>query len=343
MKQKLIIILSVILLLAVIGIMAYDLFLKGGDTSGNPYEYDLGDLRKVDEGLICYKEIGQINAGVEEPHAMAIGNNDEVYIGGDGNIKVFDVAGAEVNDFAVDGMIYCLAIDDDKLYVGMKDHIEVFDLEGYVVAKWEPINERVYITSIAIDESSIFLADAGNKIVYRYSKEGELINTIGKKDRPKGIRGFVIPSPYFDLAIGREGQLWVVNPGFHAFEAYDFEGNQISTWEKTSMQIEGFSGCCNPGNIAMLEDGSFVTSEKGIERVKIHHPSGEFKCVVAAPDLFEEGTIITDLAVDSEGRILVLDSRKGLVRIFEEKKIKRLQVTSYRLQVGKLNLSGSET
>ncbi len=85
------------------------------------------------------------------------------------------------------------------------------------------------------------------------------------------------------------------------------------------MLVEGFSGCCNPGNFAMLEDGSFVTSEKGIERVKIHHPSGEFKCVVAAPDLFEEGTIITDLAVDPNGRILVLDSRKGLVRIFEEK------------------------
>jgi hypothetical protein len=320
MKQKLIIILSVILLLAVIGIMAYDFFIKGGDSSGNPYEYDLGDLRKVDEDLICYRETGLIEIGIDEPHAMTMGSNDEIYVGGDGSIKAFDADGSELNDFSVNGMVYCLAIDGGKLFVGLKDHIEVLDLEGNVLENWDAINDRAYLTSIAVEENSIFVADAGNKIVYRFNHDGNLQNLIGKKDRPSGIRGFVIPSPYFDLTIGREGQLWVVNPGFHAFEAYDFEGNQISSWEKTSMQIDGFSGCCNPGNLAMLEDGSFVTSEKGIERVKIHRANGEFKCVVAAPEIFEEGTIITDLAIDSNGRILVLDSKKGLVRIFEEKK-----------------------
>ena len=85
------------------------------------------------------------------------------------------------------------------------------------------------------------------------------------------------------------------------------------------MQLEGFSGCCNPSNIAMLSDGSFVTSEKGIERVKIHTPSGEFKTVVASPDMFEEGTRGIDLAVDSKDRIYVLDPVKKLIRIFEKK------------------------
>jgi len=319
MKQKLIIILSVILLLAAIGIMAYDLFLKGGDSSENPYEYDLGDLRKVDEALICYRETGQIKSLPAEAHAMAIGPRDEIYLGGKGIIDVFKPNGSQIKEFKVDSTVYCLAIDDNKLYVGFKNHIQILDSKGIAVDTWEPINERAYISSITVEGDNIFIADAGNKIVWRYSKNGALLNTIGKKDRPKGIRGFVIPSPYFDLAIGREEQLWVVNPGFHAFEAYDFNGNQISTWSKTSMLIEGFSGCCNPGNFAMLDDGSFVTSEKGIERVKIHLPSGEFKCVVAAPELFEEGTIITDLAVDSKGRILVLDSRKEQIRIFEEK------------------------
>ena len=158
MKQKLIILFSIILLLTVIGIMAYDLFYKRGDTSGNLYEYDLGDLNKVDESLICYRETGQITIGIRKPHAVAIGDNNEVYIGGDGSIKVYAVYGSEVNDFAVNGMVYCMAVDGDKLYVGLKDHIEVLDLEGYVLAKWEPISERAYLTSIVLDESSIFLA-----------------------------------------------------------------------------------------------------------------------------------------------------------------------------------------
>jgi hypothetical protein len=110
-----------------------------------------------------------------------------------------------------------------------------------------------------------------------------------------------------------------VNPGRHAFEAYNFKGEQISNWNRTSMSIEGFSGCCNPSNIAMLSDGSFVTAEKGLERVKIHLPSGDFKSVVAAPELFEAGTIGIDLAVDSNDRILVLDPTKRLIRIFEKK------------------------
>ena len=84
------------------------------------------------------------------------------------------------------------------------------------------------------------------------------------------------------------------------------------------MQLDGFSGCCNPSHIAMLSDGSFVTSEKGIERVKIHLPTGEFKCVVAGPDQFIAGTTDLDLAADTKDRIYVSDPRKGLVRIFEK-------------------------
>jgi sugar lactone lactonase YvrE len=320
MKQKLIIILSVFLLLGVIAIMVYDLFFEGGDTSGNPYEYNLDDLRKVDENLICYQEIDPIKPDIAKPHAVAVDANDRIYVGGDGKLKVFDADGNVVDDFKIDGTINCLAIGEDgKLFLGITDHIEVMDRQGKLLEKWDALNDRVFITSIAEDESSVFVADAGNKIVYRYNRDGLLLNTIGKKDKEQGIPGFIIPSPYFDLAIGREGQLWVVNPGLHTFEAYNRDGDLFSSWTKTSMQIEGFSGCCNPGNFALLADGSFVTSEKGIERVKIHLPSGEFKCVVAAPESFEEGTIITDLAVDSHGRILVLDPRKGLIRIFEGK------------------------
>jgi len=201
----------------------------------------------------------------------------------------------------------------------MTDHIEVVDNEGNLLSNWEILNDQVYITSIALDEKSVFVADAGNKIVYHYDRNGKLLNEIGRKDPVKGIPGFIIPSPYFDLAVGREGQLWVVNPGRHAFEAYTADGDLISSWAKTSMQVDGFSGCCNPSHIALLEDGNFVTSEKGIERVKIHHPSGEFRCVVAGPEKFDEGTTGLDLAVDSQGRIFVLDPKKGMVRIFEKK------------------------
>ena len=68
----------------------------------------------------------------------------------------------------------------------------------------------------------------------------------------------------------------------------------------------------------MLSDGSFVTSEKGIERVKIHLPSGDFECLVAGSDEFTEGTVDLDLAVDSEDRVIIMDPKKGQVRIFKK-------------------------
>ncbi len=84
------------------------------------------------------------------------------------------------------------------------------------------------------------------------------------------------------------------------------------------MTIDGFSGCCNPSHIAILADGSFVTSEKGLVRVKILNPTGKLKSVVAGPDQFDEETRGLDLAVDSENRIIVLDPKKRLIRIFEK-------------------------
>jgi hypothetical protein len=40
-------------------------------------------------------------------------------------------------------------------------------------------------------------------------------------------------------------------------------------------------------------------------------------CVVAAPDDFEEDSEPADIAVDENGKIYVLDIKKGKIRIFE--------------------------
>lgn len=84
------------------------------------------------------------------------------------------------------------------------------------------------------------------------------------------------------------------------------------------MEIEGFCGCCNPSHFAIREDGSFVTSEKGIPRIKVYDRLGRLASVVAGPDSFDEGTVGLDLALDSAQRVLVLDPARRAVRIFVE-------------------------
>jgi hypothetical protein len=60
-----------------------------------------------------------------------------------------------------------------------------------------------------------------------------------------------------------------------------------------------------------------VTSEKGLARVKVYGPQGDFECVVAAGT--QLGGTPADVAVDARDRVLVLDGRRRLVRVFQEK------------------------
>ena len=300
--------------------MAFDFFGDFGKSDKNVYEYKLDHFNKVDSSVVDYKEVQQIVPNIEILKAVAIDNQDNIYVTGKDKIIIYDSKGYLIKEIntGVDALTINIG-QNDNIFLGVKDHIEIWDSNGNHKNSWETLNPKVIITSIAIQDSSVFVADAGNKIVYHYDLDGNILNEIGRKDSLAGIQGFIIPSPYFDLAIGRDGELWVVNSGRHQLESYNKDGRQISSWKKTSMQLDGFSGCCNPSHIAILPDGSFVTSEKGIVRVKIHEPSGKFRNVVATPQQFNKGTRGLDLAVDSDNRIIVLDPKKRLIRIFEKK------------------------
>jgi hypothetical protein len=319
MKTKPIIIISILLLLAVVGLMVWDFYYESAP-SGNPYEYRLSDLKKIDPSEFCYIKSGEIKPDMTAPYSIAINEADEVFVAGSDQVMVFDQHGGLINSFGISEKSRAIAVSaDGRIFLGMKDHVEVFDVNGSTIARWAKINDKAQLTSIAVEDESVFVADAGNRIVYHFDLSGQLVNTIGEKDKEAGFGGFILPSAHFDLAIGREGQLWIVNPGKHEFLAFNKQGVLFSSWSRTSMQLDGFSGCCNPGNIALRSDGSFVTSEKGIERVKIHYPSGDYKCVVAGPDSFAEGTEHIDLAVNSFDRIYVLDTGTGVIGFFDEK------------------------
>jgi hypothetical protein len=156
-------------------------------------------------------------------------------------------------------------------------------------------------------------------MVYIYSVDGEKISGFEGKHEEEALHGFIVPSPYFDLALNAEGDLWVANPGNHSIENYTEDGRMREFWKQSSMKIEGFSGCCNPAQFTFLPDGSFVTSEKGLVRIKIYKPSGEFKGVVAAPDKFVDDGHAPEVVADEAGNIYALDFDKKMIRLFELK------------------------
>jgi hypothetical protein len=155
---------------------------------------------------------------------------------------------------------------------------------------------------------------------------------MGNRDESRGIEGLVLPSPYLDVEIGRDRQVWVNNPGRHRVEVYSPEGELCRVWGKASMALPGFCGCCNPVNLALTPEGQCVTFEKGLPRVKVYAADGELATVVAGPELFEDSAraaAITDAdesayggldgVVDSKGRVYVLDLMGQRIRVFRRK------------------------
>jgi hypothetical protein len=317
MGKKSTIVLALALLFAVMAFMLWDLFFNNPDGNSNPYAYDLKLLKTGDTTLIMYTEAQHFNTGIKVVHGIAIDGANRMYVCGENSVEVFDSAGNRVTTFPISGTAHCIAVDENnQIYLGMQDHIEIYQIDGRQIKKWKSVGSQSTITSIAVANNAAYIADAGRKVVYHCDYEGNILKKIGEKDPARTIPGFVIPSPYFDLNIGINGELWVVNPGRHRFEKYNSEGDLTSSWGVASMTMEGFCGCCNPSNFVILSNGSFVTAEKGIERVKVYDPNGNFMWVVAGSDAFIEGTQGIDLARDSKDRIILLDPEKNQIRIF---------------------------
>lgn len=327
MKQKLIIGLSLLFLLVVIFLIGRDLFTNRENNQGNPTEYNLEKLRKIDSSLICYREVRHINPSLGVVHALAVDSSSNIYIAGDNEVQVFNKSLQKVNTLKLDSSANCIAISGDILYAGIGNHVEVYSTKSGKQTNWKSYNSKGFITSIAVNETNVYVADAENRLVFRYDPDGKLITVIGKKDKSKGIDGFIVPSLYFDVALSPDNYLWIVNPGKHELINFTENGGFRTSWGVASMQPNGFAGCCNPIHFCILPNGKFVTCEKGLDRIKLHDQSGKFECIVAslsdpntqALNNCSIGARIHDLAADSKGIIYVLDASSKLVRIFEKK------------------------
>ena len=84
------------------------------------------------------------------------------------------------------------------------------------------------------------------------------------------------------------------------------------------MEIDGFTGCCNPAEIAIMNDGSFITGEKGLVRIKIYDPSGKLLSVVAPPEIFKEDGRAPEITFNTKGIIYALDFDRNVIRLFEK-------------------------
>jgi len=302
----------------------------GETTPKNPFAYDVSPLQKTDPKLLGYEERSRLKAPHAEARRIAIGANDTLYVCSGNYLTALTLGGERVLEIAASEPTRCCSVaKDGTIYLGLRNHIEVFDTKGQRKAVWESPGKKPWLTGIAVAENDVFIADAGNRLILRYDTTGKLVRRIGEKDKERNIPGFVIPSPFFHVELARDGLLRANNPGRHRMELYTTSGDFEGSWGATAMGITGFCGCCNPINFTLLPDGRYVTCEKGLPRVKIYSATGEFESVVAGVESFSENARACgpsdctagglDVAVDSQGRIYILDIVTGDIRVMQHK------------------------
>jgi hypothetical protein len=308
--------------LSVAGLLYFGLSAIFNDSrkSSNPFEYNIEFYEQSGAEQLGYEQRTALSLPLEHPHALAVDSKDRLFVTGGAEIYIFSQTGETLSSGTASAAIHALSIDSNgSIFLALEKSVEVLDSTFKRIAQWEIPGERSLLTSIAVSQNAVFCADAGERVVWHFDKNGTRQNKVGEKDDSKDVPGFVIPSPYFDVLVDSDGFLWAINTGRHQFENYFPDGALRSSWQKSSMQVDGFSGCCNPVHVALLPDGSFVTSEKGILRIKVHNRIGELVEVVALPDQFDKNVNDLDIAVNSTGDILVLDPVQKQVRIFQKK------------------------
>ena len=323
MKKRGLTIVILVILTVIIAVILVDFLSNRPDRRGaNPYALEVDQYKEVDPELISYKETRKFDLGLLIASDITY-FDQKLYVSGNSSMVILPMDGSPADMMEIIPNATCLEVDEQNIFIGSGKHVAKYNHAGELLEEWTALDERSVITNLAVKDDHIYVADAGNRRIVIYNREGEITGEFEGKAESDDGHGFIVPSANFDLVVNSFGELWVVNPAKHALENYSDDGRLRGYWQNSSMEIDGFLGCCNPARITTLEDGSFVTSEKGLVRIKIHDQSGKLLTVVAPPALFDNGRSADDetkapaICADEQDVIYALDFETDMIRVFE--------------------------
>ena len=300
------------------------------------FVYDISEFEETAPNLLIYETAGEFSTGLNEAKRIAAWEGQGIAVGGDHTLVVFAADGTRLKQWSTEATAHCLLpLGQDALLVGYSNRYAIFDAHGQQQFQSPNLGRRTYLTSAAVYQDRLFLADAGNReVLICDRKSGEVLERFGKKDADRGNPGFNIPSPYFALAMAADGKLCVANTGLLRVETYTLDGRFVSSWGEPGMKVDRFCGCCNPAYFTLTPTGDFITSEKGLARINVYAADGRFKGAVAGPNLLVTDKELAkractdctvgagfDVTFAANGDVLTLDPYRKVVRRFRPKNV----------------------
>jgi len=268
--------------------------------------------------VVGFRVLGEIPGSdawaLSSPEALAVDHRGDILIADTGNHRVLVVAetGEIVAEFGGYGWSEGLfdTPSDLAIYAGFYTYVldegnrrvQRFNVDGDFVDVVVDSDEAGSPVSLAVGQAGdLLLVDADSQTVLVRSQFDEPLAAIGRFGGGEG--GLVSPR---GVAWGPSRSVAVADPERGAVEVFDEFGSRLFAL--------GAADTLLPADVLFDPGGSPILNDLGRARVLAYPPRG------GAPTASFEGGetfVPTALAIDLEGRLLVLDGERGRILLIE--------------------------
>jgi sugar lactone lactonase YvrE len=260
------------------------------------------------------------------PYGLAVDSKNRLYVA-DSKVHAIFIFDTETKDLqlikngveARFGLITGLAIDDsDRLFVSDSEmrRVMVFDpqhkaessiSEGMASPAGLAIdneNRFLYVADSNLDQVLVYDADPPHKLLRK-------IGTAGKGHTLTSPGDFSKPT---NVAVDKEGLVYVTDTWNDRVEIFDPEGKFIRTWGKAG---DGPGYFARPKGIAIDGDGHVWVADSVQDRVQVFTPEGQLLIWMgghgAYPGQFNS---LAGITVDKNNRVFTSEQFAGRVQMF---------------------------
>jgi hypothetical protein len=303
MNKKITTIFSVLIVVVFIAYIIYDTTRQSPITAKENKSLNYDTLPEK------WKIAAELHLDYGKLKAISVSSSGKIYAGGDSFVSCYSGDLRLLWNLRTSYPVTALSNFGDTIFASTVELILVISSEGKLKDEWGPFEDKSFITSVTANRSWIAYADAGNKMVVILDKQGRVSRLIGQKDGQ-----FILPSPYFDVALNESDDLYIANTGQRRIERRTIQGRIMSSFGEPGMAPGAFCGCCNPAHFVITPDG-FITAEKGINRIKILDKKGDFVEFVSSRNKFVP-SIPLDLATADGKTIFAANPADSKLYVF---------------------------
>ncbi len=267
-----------------------------------------------------YRQLTIIGGKGSEPHqfgrsltGMALDPRGLLHAAGDSEVKVYDPFGRLLTRWRTGRPALAIAVaSSGHVYCGEEEQIEIFDPATKTARVWKDPEMLGRVTAIGFAGNHVLAGDAVGRAIRRLDSAGRTVNTIGTDNN---VGGLLIPNGAVSFGVDGAGVVHAANPGKHRVERYSGEGKLLGHFGRfSSHDPAGFTGCCNPTNVA-VGDHIYVTEKAG-PRLKVYSRDGEFQAVIAA-ECFDPNSKNIPVLAGPRERVYAADPVKLNILVFE--------------------------